>query len=100
MTAPPNGPLRSASGMPEPAYVDVARAAVREGWTRAQVIEVLLSRMRRDKHYLAYRAATGKHTVYDEETAGDQRALALAVCWLDEADPLGSGSVAVEDTSR
>ncbi|HEV8194290.1 MAG TPA: hypothetical protein VGP82_22800 [Ktedonobacterales bacterium] len=44
----------------------------------------LLSRIRRDEGYLAYRKACNRHTRYDDEATADLQALALAAMLLDE----------------
>jgi hypothetical protein len=74
---------------------------VLEGWTHEQVIDTLISRISRDRRYLAYRKACSRRTSYDEEVQQDMRALALAGCWLAE-HRAGAGvgdiaSVAVPD---
>jgi|GEM_PF-3310526 hypothetical protein len=55
------------------------------GLTREQVIAALQSRIRRDEGNLSYRRATGRHTSYDDNVQGDLRAIALAICYLEEA---------------
>ena len=50
-----------------------------------QVIDTLISRIRRDRRYLAYRKACNRRTSYDDQVQQDMRALALAACWLTEA---------------
>jgi hypothetical protein len=67
-----------------PPHVALVSEALLEGWTRQQVIAALVSRIRRDEGYLAYRRATGRHTSYDDQVRADMRALALATCWLQE----------------
>src|SRR5215469_6185619 len=67
-----------------PPHVALASEALLEGWTRQQVIAALVSRIRRDEGYLAYRQATGRRTSYDDQVKADMRALALAACWLSE----------------
>ncbi len=62
----------------------LATEAMLEGWTRPQVIAALISRIRRDEGYLAYRRAMGRRTSYDDQVKADMRALALAACWLSE----------------
>ncbi|HEV8194366.1 MAG TPA: hypothetical protein VGP82_23185 [Ktedonobacterales bacterium] len=66
-------------------YLTLAAEALLEGWTREHVIAALLSRIKRDQGYLAYRKACHRRTRYDEQVQQDLRALALAACWL-EAD--------------
>src|SRR5215469_6204960 len=68
-----------------PPHLELASEALLEGWTRQQVIAALVSRIRRDEGYLAYRKATGRRTNYDDQVKADMRALALAACWLEEA---------------
>ena len=65
-----------------PLPLERAADALKAGWTKEGVIKALLARMARDERYLAYRRKSGKQTVYDEQTAHDLDALALAVCWL------------------
>jgi len=67
-----------------PPHVALASEALLEGWTWQQVIAALVSRIRRDEGYLAYRRATGRRTSYDDQVKADMRALALAACWLSE----------------
>jgi hypothetical protein len=69
----------------EPRYLTLAREAMLNGLTRDQVITALQSRIRRDEGYLSYRRATGRHTNYDDQVQGDLRAMALAICYLEEA---------------
>jgi hypothetical protein len=46
------------------------------------VIAQLVSRIRRDQGYLAYRKAAGRKTRYDEQVTSDLQALALAAVFL------------------
>jgi hypothetical protein len=62
----------------------LASEAILQGWTRQQVIAALISRIRRDEGYLAYRLATGRRTTYDDQVKADMRALALAACRLED----------------
>lgn len=68
-----------------PVHVELAAEAVLDGWTRDQVVDTLISRISRDRRYLAYRKACNRRTSYDDEVQQDMRALALAACWLQEA---------------
>ncbi len=68
----------------EPRYLALAREAVFLGLTRERVITVLQSRIRRDEAYLAYRKAARRHTSYDDQVEADLRAMALAICYLEE----------------
>src|SRR5689334_5487849 len=68
-----------------PLHVELAAEAMLEGWTRAQVLDTLISRIRRDRRYLAYRKAGNRRTSYDDDVQQDMRAFALAVCWLTES---------------
>ena len=52
--------------------------------TREQVIAGLISRIKRDQGYLAYRKACNRRTSYDDRVQQDMRALSLAACWLEE----------------
>lgn len=79
----------TSSETPTPLHLDLAVQALVDGWTRAQVIEALIGRIKRDQGYLAYRKACHRRTSYDDQVQQDQRALALAACWL--ADASGSG---------
>ena len=63
-----------------PLHVELAAEAVLEGWTREQVIDTLISRISRDRRYLAYRKACNRRTSYDDQVQQDMRALALAPC--------------------
>lgn len=67
-----------------PIHVALAAEAVLEGWTHEQVVATLVSRISRDRRYLAYRKACNRRTSYDDEVQQDMRALALAACWLVE----------------
>src|SRR5262249_11986005 len=64
-------------------HVEQATEAVLEGWSREQVIDTLISRIRRDRRYLAYRKACNRRTSYADQVQHDMRALALAAVWLD-----------------
>ena len=62
--------------------------------TREQVIAQLVSRIKRDQGYLAYRKASGRKTRYDEQVTSDLRAIALAICWLEgETGPRSAAGV-------
>lgn len=65
-------------------HVELAAEALLAGMTRKQVIAQLLSRIRRDESYLAYRKARHRHTRYDDAVTADLRALALAAVLLGE----------------
>jgi len=65
-------------------YLDLAGEAVLAGMTREGVIAQLVSRIKRDQGYLAYRKASGRKTRYDEQVTSDMRALALAAVLLEE----------------
>jgi len=71
----------------EPRYLALAREAALSGLTRERVITALQSRIRRDEGYLAYRKAAKRHTSYDDQVEADLRAMALAICYLDEPPP-------------
>src|SRR5690242_20363431 len=69
-----------------PVHVELAAEAVLNGWTREQVIDALIGRIKRDQGYLAYRKACNRRTSYDGQVQQDIRALALAAVLLqDEA---------------
>ena len=72
---------------PEVSSLDLAGQALLAGMTREQVVAQLISRIRRDVRYLAYRRASGRRTRYDDQVRSDLRTLALAVCWLLEPSP-------------
>jgi hypothetical protein len=63
-------------------YLDLAGEAVLAGLTREQVVAQLVSRIKRDQGYLAYRKASGRKTRYDEQVTSDLQALALAAVFL------------------
>src|SRR5690349_18748080 len=65
-------------------HLDLAAEAVIDGWTREQVIAALISRVKRDQGYLAYRKACNRRTSYDSQVQQDIRALSLAAVWLAE----------------
>jgi hypothetical protein len=67
-----------------PVHVELAAEAVLERWIHDQVIDTLISRISRDRRYLAYRKACNRRTSYDDQVQHDMRALALAACWLAE----------------
>lgn len=69
---------------PDTPYVDLAGEALLSGMTREQVITQLVSRIKRDQGYLAYRKACNRRTTYDDRVLADMRALALAAVLLDE----------------
>jgi len=52
-------------GETAPTYLQLAGDAVLAGMTREQVIAGLISRVRRDQGYLAYRKACNRQTRYD-----------------------------------
>ena len=76
-------------------HVELAADALLAGMTREQVIAQLLSRIRRDESYLAYRKACHRHTRYDDEMTADLRALALAAVLLGEEGHHGDADSAV-----
>jgi hypothetical protein len=65
-------------------YLDLAAEAVIDAWTREQVVAALISRVKRDQGYLAYRKACNRRTSYDIQVQQDIRALSLAAVWLGE----------------
>ena len=69
----------------EAGYLDLAGEALLAGMTRKRVIAQLVSRIRRDEGYLAYRKACNRRTRYDDQVTADLQALALAACWLSES---------------
>jgi hypothetical protein len=64
-------------------YLDLAGEAVLAGVTREQVIAQLVSRIKRDQGYLAYRRASGRKTRYDVQVTSDLQVLALAAVLLE-----------------
>ena len=72
---------RTPEAGPDTPYLALAGEA---GMTREQVILQLVSHIRRDQGYLAYRKASGRRTRYDDQVTSDLRALAFAVVLLDE----------------
>src|SRR5262249_21897788 len=58
-------------------YLELAADRALAGLTRAQVVEVLIGRVERDVHYLAYRKACHRHTRYDDQATTDLRAWRL-----------------------
>ncbi len=85
------------AGTESPLHVELATKAVLAGWTREQVIDTLISRIRRDRRYLAYRKACNRRTNYDDQVQQDMRALALAACWLADAGAGGGGRMPIEE---
>ena len=75
---------RAPDAEPATPYVDLAGEAVLAGMTGEQVVAQLVSRIKRDQGYLAYRKASGRKTRYDDQVTSDLRALALAAVLLDE----------------
>ena len=73
-------------------HLELAAEAVLDGWTREQVIDTLISRISRDRRYLAYRKACNRRTSYDDDVQRDMRALALAACRLEERVPAARAS--------
>ena len=65
--------------------------------TWEQAIAGLISRIKRDQGYLAYRKACNRRTSYDNQVQHDMLALALAVVLLEESS-LGSGTGIGADT--
>jgi hypothetical protein len=96
---------------PEVSFLDLAGEAVLAGMTHKLVVAQLISRIRRDERYLAYRRASGRRTRYDDQVRSDLRTRALAVCWLLEPSPNaaavtktgaseGSGLIALGDSGE
>lgn len=71
-------------GNTSPTYLQLAGDALLAGMTREQAIAGLISRIKRDQGYLAYRKAYNRHTTYDDQVQQDMRALALAAVLLEE----------------
>ena len=76
-------------------HVKLAAEALLAGMTREREIAQLLSRIRRDETYLAYRKACHRHTRYDDEVTDDLHALALAAVLLGEEGHRGDADRAV-----
>jgi hypothetical protein len=53
--------------------------------TCEQVVAGLISRIKRDQGYLAYRKACNRRTSYDDQVQQDMLALALAAVLLEES---------------
>ncbi len=69
-----------------PIHVELAAEAIFNRWTREQVIDILISRIKRDRRYLAYRKACNRRTSYDDQVQQDMRALALAAVLLEDEE--------------
>lgn len=69
-----------------PTYLQLAGDALLAGMTREQAIAGLISRIKRDQGYLAYRTACNRKTRYDYQVLRDMQALALAAMLLGERD--------------
>lgn len=65
-------------------HLDLAAEALIDGWTREHVVAALITRVKRDQGYLAYRKACNRRTSYDSQVQQDIRALSLAAVWLQE----------------
>ncbi len=74
---------RAPDAEPTP-YLDLAGEAVLAGMTREMLVAQLVSRIRRDQGYLAYRKACNQRTSYDDQVTSDIWALALAAVLLEE----------------
>lgn len=59
------------------------------GLTREEVVAALADRIECDLHDLAYRKTCRRQTRYDEQVTADLRAIALAICRLQEAGARG-----------
>ena len=77
-----NTPIQMSDAHSTLNYLDLAGEALLAGMSREQVIAQLVSRIRRDEGYLAYRKACYRRTSYDEQVLADMRALALAAVLL------------------
>jgi hypothetical protein len=75
---------RAPDAEPATPYLALAGEAVLAGMTREQVVTQLVSGIKCDQGYLAYRKASRRKTRYDDQVTHDRRAIALAVCWLQE----------------
>jgi hypothetical protein len=53
--------------------------------TREQAVAGLISRIKRDHGYLAYRKACNRKTSYDDQVQRDMQAVALAAVLLEDA---------------
>ncbi len=69
-------------GDTSPTYIQLAGDALLAGMTREQAIAGLISRIKRDQGYLAYRKACNRRTSYDDQVQQDMQALALAAVLL------------------
>ncbi|HEV8191527.1 MAG TPA: hypothetical protein VGP82_08580 [Ktedonobacterales bacterium] len=72
-------------GDASPTYIQLAGDALLEGMTRERAVAGLVSRIKRDQGYLAYRKACNRRTSYDEQVRQDMLALALAAVLLEES---------------
>jgi hypothetical protein len=68
-----------------PTYTQLAGDALLGGMTCEQVVAGLISRIKRDQGYLAYRKACNRRTSYDDQVQQDMLALALAAVLLEES---------------
>lgn len=76
-------------GDASPTYLQLAGDALLAGMTREQAIAGLISRIKRDQGYLAYRKACNRRTSYDDQVQHDMHALALAAVLLQDQPPAG-----------
>lgn len=76
-------------GDPSPTYIQLAGDVLLAGMTREQAIAGLISCIKRDQGYLAYRKACNRRTSYDDQVEQDMRVrvLALAATLLEQARP-------------
>jgi hypothetical protein len=72
-------------------HIQLAGDALLAGMTREQAIAGLISRIKRDQGYLAYRKACNRKTSYDDQVQQDMLALALAAVLLEEAGVRSGG---------
>jgi hypothetical protein len=77
-------PKTSTGQWEEPRYLALAQEGALSGLTQQRVITALHNRIWRDEGYLSYRKAAKKHTSYDDQVEADLRAIALAICYLEE----------------
>jgi hypothetical protein len=72
-------------GDPSPTYIQLAGDALLAGMTLEQAVAGLISRIKRDQGYLAYRKACNRRTSYDDQVQQDMRVLGARGLLADRA---------------
>lgn len=67
-----------------PIYIQLAGDALLGDMTRGQAIAGLVSRIKPDQGYLAYRKVCNRKTRYDDQVQQDMLALAFAAALLED----------------